>query len=411
MEYTERTRHWLDEQVLASLASATRVSYYADDDQVTGVPVAQVLGLARALSVLEALAELEFSSLLDVGAGTGWLSQMVANEFGASVAAVDLSGELCVWARRAFAVPAYVANAAALPFEDDAFDVVLCSEVIEHVEFPAAALGELRRVAKKAVIVTTQESCLQGWRRRLLVSASEDAPHAERNYFLPQDLADFFGRRCRVGRMMNLPERIRLFDFRSIEDLKRCVLEITEPGAFGGGSYGLIAVAPLCELPSRPAGDRQALLDAVIASDRTLGGASGYRTNWNPPVFRREAVATLATPRPVCPKCAGDLLDSVDSLACTSCGGVFAVDRGVPTLLAPDAVVMQNEGNQRQRPELGQMFSGLGAPRWRFFSVRRMVREVLRLQDFLGLPLSGADKARIAWRRWSTRGEPDDGAI
>jgi ubiquinone/menaquinone biosynthesis C-methylase UbiE len=41
-----------------------------------------------------------------------------------------------------------------MPFDDAAFDLVLCLEVLEHLEDPAAALAELRRVARRAVVVS-----------------------------------------------------------------------------------------------------------------------------------------------------------------------------------------------------------------------------------------------------------------
>ena len=41
-----------------------------------------------------------------------------------------------------------------IPFDDDAFDTVLCSEVLEHLEDPDAGLRELLRVARQRVIVT-----------------------------------------------------------------------------------------------------------------------------------------------------------------------------------------------------------------------------------------------------------------
>lgn len=42
-----------------------------------------------------------------------------------------------------------------LPFADNAFDTVIASEVIEHVESPFALIEELLRVAKNGVIITT----------------------------------------------------------------------------------------------------------------------------------------------------------------------------------------------------------------------------------------------------------------
>jgi ubiquinone/menaquinone biosynthesis C-methylase UbiE len=42
-----------------------------------------------------------------------------------------------------------------LPYEDDTFDLVVCCEVLEHVERPAEALAEVARVASRRVLVST----------------------------------------------------------------------------------------------------------------------------------------------------------------------------------------------------------------------------------------------------------------
>jgi 2-polyprenyl-3-methyl-5-hydroxy-6-metoxy-1,4-benzoquinol methylase len=47
-----------------------------------------------------------------------------------------------------------------LPFEDKSFDLVWCSEVIEHLQDPAFVMGELRRVARPGalLVLTTPNS-------------------------------------------------------------------------------------------------------------------------------------------------------------------------------------------------------------------------------------------------------------
>ena len=47
-----------------------------------------------------------------------------------------------------------------LPFDDGAFDLIWCSEVIEHLEDPAFAMSELRRVTKPGglLLLTTPNS-------------------------------------------------------------------------------------------------------------------------------------------------------------------------------------------------------------------------------------------------------------
>ncbi len=41
-----------------------------------------------------------------------------------------------------------------LSFEDNSFDIALCQQVLEHVPDPVAAIKELKRVAKKQLIIT-----------------------------------------------------------------------------------------------------------------------------------------------------------------------------------------------------------------------------------------------------------------
>jgi ubiquinone/menaquinone biosynthesis C-methylase UbiE len=49
-----------------------------------------------------------------------------------------------------------------LPFEAGAFDLVVCCEVLEHLDHPALGLAEVARVARRAAIVSTPREPL--WR-------------------------------------------------------------------------------------------------------------------------------------------------------------------------------------------------------------------------------------------------------
>ncbi len=55
-----------------------------------------------------------------------------------------------------------VASVYELPYEDDAFDLVVCCEVLEHLERPRQALCEIARVAQRAVLLSTPREPL--WR-------------------------------------------------------------------------------------------------------------------------------------------------------------------------------------------------------------------------------------------------------
>ncbi|KAK2609404.1 hypothetical protein N8I77_002901 [Diaporthe amygdali] len=51
-----------------------------------------------------------------------------------------------------------VADANALPYPDDSFDVVFCHQVLQHVQDPVGILREMKRVAKPGGIVAAREA-------------------------------------------------------------------------------------------------------------------------------------------------------------------------------------------------------------------------------------------------------------
>lgn len=110
-------------------------------------------GFLRALDgVLPAVAP---TRVLEVGAGEGEISERVRDRFPeASVVSIDLHDpDLGDEWRRRSAVGAF-ADVRRLPFPDDTFDLVLGIEVLEHVDGPAQALAEIRRVARDDVVLS-----------------------------------------------------------------------------------------------------------------------------------------------------------------------------------------------------------------------------------------------------------------
>ena len=86
--------------------------------------------------------------LLDAGCGTG-LFTINALDRGAIVTSVDISPKLVeITKRKNPRSNAIVASLLKLPFDDNTFDFVISSEVIEHTPDPYAATLELIRVLK-----------------------------------------------------------------------------------------------------------------------------------------------------------------------------------------------------------------------------------------------------------------------
>lgn len=90
-------------------------------------------------------------SILDVACGTGILARTVAERMGqnGSVTGVDLNPAMLAVARRLSSeITWHEADAAALPYEDESFDAVLCQLALMFFSGPEAALKECRRVMK-----------------------------------------------------------------------------------------------------------------------------------------------------------------------------------------------------------------------------------------------------------------------
>lgn len=83
--------------------------------------------------------------LLDLGAGAGIVSQMNFKDLVAHAAGVDLDGRVCT---NPFLHGGHLGSIESLPFPDESFDVVVCDNVLEHLDQPARVFSEVRRVLR-----------------------------------------------------------------------------------------------------------------------------------------------------------------------------------------------------------------------------------------------------------------------
>jgi len=103
--------------------------------------------------------------LLDVGCGPGSITADLARAVSPGrVTAVDNAAEVLEQARFAAADAGVVgavfevADAHALPYEDNSFDVVHAHQVLQHVADPVQVLREMRRVCRPGGVVAARDS-------------------------------------------------------------------------------------------------------------------------------------------------------------------------------------------------------------------------------------------------------------
>lgn len=99
----------------------------------------------------EILESLVPGSVLEVGCGRGFLATQIERT-GRSVTACDIVVPDAV-RQRCPQVDFRECSATRLPFADESFDAVVCTHVLEHVPDLHQAIAELRRVARRQLIV------------------------------------------------------------------------------------------------------------------------------------------------------------------------------------------------------------------------------------------------------------------
>lgn len=84
--------------------------------------------------------------VLDIACGEGYGAAALAKAGAVSVTGVDIASDVCEHARRKYGLDARAGDAESIPLPDRSIDMVVSFETIEHLNNPAAFLGECARV-------------------------------------------------------------------------------------------------------------------------------------------------------------------------------------------------------------------------------------------------------------------------
>ena len=163
------------------------------DKYGTKNPVARAMMRGFLGAVTELYARVAPSSVLEVGCGEGKLAAHLVRSAPRPsrfvITDVDLA---CLEPGLDPVIEPREASAYALPFDDHSFDLVVCCEVLEHLDEPARGLAEVARVARRAVIVSPPREPL--WRLLNLARG-----HYLRDFGNTPGHVQHFSRRSLVG--------------------------------------------------------------------------------------------------------------------------------------------------------------------------------------------------------------------
>lgn len=146
--------------------------------------------------------QLQGRQFLDVGCGEGFAMQAVLSPLaGAQIVGVDLVYFAAAIARQSNPGAHFtVANALRLPFADKSFDVVVCMEVLEHLDHPDSGLAELKRVARQHLLLSVpNEPLFRGanfLRGKNITRLGNDVGHVQN--WPARSFVRFVGRHCQV---------------------------------------------------------------------------------------------------------------------------------------------------------------------------------------------------------------------
>lgn len=296
---------------------------------------------SRTVNILKTLDGLDFQSCLDVGGGEGYVSNLVRNLFEASVLNSELAYEACRRSLELYGIRSVCNDASLLPFENDSFDLVICSEALEHMVDPVLAISELDRIAKRYLLITTEQFCETERERYTTIKMTPIwIPHADRNYFTVADFLDLLGKNLEFNRQ-SLPDEFEYNDSeKDLDKVARAVRNLTEYAGTGKEEGIILLKRYEAQKGSEQKQTRYTisqLVEAVLMNKVDENAKEHEPMTW-------EDDPLLGKLR--CVECENQLNSERDGLTCRGCGSKFEIRSEIPILL-PHSEKLVEEKHRR----------------------------------------------------------------
>ena len=131
------------------------VKVYKQTKYTSNSPVVQFLNRVYLRNITDLARRAQPMRLLEVGCGEGVVLRHLSQHLdGVTLVGMDIEAPSLRVARSQTSASLIQGSVYALPFAPGSFDLVLCCEVMEHLEHPRAALAELARVTRGPVVLS-----------------------------------------------------------------------------------------------------------------------------------------------------------------------------------------------------------------------------------------------------------------
>ncbi|MCL5773608.1 MAG: class I SAM-dependent methyltransferase [Firmicutes bacterium] len=134
--------------------------YEKEAEYLRFIPSEDILENHRVRLVMKLfLSAMTPSSIIDIGCGDGYLCSVFKLKGINKVAGMDISAKRVEFSRKTFpGIEFFEGSVYSIPVEDNSFDLVTAVEILEHIEKPADAVAELKRISRKYLLATVPDS-------------------------------------------------------------------------------------------------------------------------------------------------------------------------------------------------------------------------------------------------------------